>query len=180
MPVWLWILIGIGAAAVVTAAVVVALSVWNRIARRHVVQLLGKREEARSLRKSVEEIVTNVREGAEAKRAEFAENPEGIERHSLLELTHRARVFAEEVNTMPMPARMVPAAEALADAADILAEESGRVGEGTVGLTVLDALDSIDLVRVDRIFEHAFELITAVREAYHVDDSTVFGGGLYI
>jgi len=75
---------------------------------------------------------------------------------------------------------MVPAAEALADAADILAEESGRVGEGTVGLTVLDALDSIDLVRVDRIFEHAFELITAVREAYHVDDSTVFGGGLYI
>ena len=180
MPAWLWIVIGIGAAAVVTAVVVVALSVWNGIAKRHVVQLLGKREEARSVRRAVEEIVTSLRDGSEARRTEFAEDPDGIERHSLLELTQRARALAEEVNTMPMPARIVPAAEALADAADILAEESGKVGEGSVGPATLEALDSIDLDRVDRIFEHAFGLIAAVRDAYHVDDSTVFGGGLYI
>jgi hypothetical protein len=180
VPAWLWIVIAIGSAAVVTAIVVVAMMVWNGIAKRYVVQLLGKREEARSVRRALEDIVNHLREGSDAKRAEFADDPEALDRHSLAELSDRARVLAEEVNTMPVPAKMVAAAEALADAADILSEESGRVGEGTIGDEVLEAFAAIDLGRVDRIFEHAYALIAAVLDAYHVDDSTAFGGGLYI
>jgi hypothetical protein len=180
VPAWLWIVIAIASAAAVTAIVVAATMVWNSIAKRYAVQLLGKREEARSARRAVEDIVGHLREGSDVKRGEFADDPEALDRHSLAELADRSRVLAEEVNTMPLPARMVAAAEALADAADILAEESGRVGEGTIGDEALDALAAIDLDRVDGAFEHAYALIAGVLDVYHVDDSTAFGGGLYI
>jgi hypothetical protein len=180
VPLWAWIALGVGGAAVVTAVVVAITSAWNRKVRRHVVQLLGKREEARSVRRAFEDLVAGLRDGGDEIRARFADDLEAVERHSLVEIAERARLIAEETNTIPMPGRLVPAAEALADAADILAEEAERVGEGVLGDEALEALASIDLARVGAIFEHAYALIGSVWDAYHVNDTAVYGGGLYI
>lgn len=180
MPVLVWIAIGVGGAALVTVAVVLSVSAWNRFVRGYIVQLLGKREEARTVRRAFEDIVTLLREGSDSDRGEFADDPEAVERHSLVELALRARELAEETNTMPLPKRLIQAAEALADAADILAEEAGRVGEGALGDEALEALGTIDLSRIDRIYEHAFAQVDAVRDVYHVDETAVYGGGLYI
>lgn len=180
MPAWVWIAIGVGGAAVVTAVVVVVSTAWNRAVRRYVLQLLGKREQARSVRRAFEDIVNGLREGGDRALGEFADDPHALERHSFAEIVERARLIGEEANTMPMPSRLVPAAEALADAADILAEEAGRVGEGLIGDEALEALASVDLARVEAIFEHAYSLIAVARDAYHVDETTVYSGGLYI
>jgi hypothetical protein len=180
VPVWVWVVLGVGAAAVVTAIAVVASSAWNRAVRRYVLRLLGKREQARAVRRAFEDLVKALREGGDQALGRFADDSEAVERHSLVELAERARVIAEETNTMPLPRRLVPAAEALADAADVLAEEVGRVGEGVVGDEALEALASVDLARIDAIFEHAYALIAHVRDAYHVDETTVYSGGLYI
>ncbi len=81
---------------------------------------------------------------------------------------------------MPLPSRLVPIAEALADAADILAEEAGRAGEGSIGDESLEAISSADIARVGRAFDHADDMLGPFVEEYGVEEQDVYGKGLYI
>lgn len=180
MPVWAWIVVGVVAAAVIAAIVVVAFTAWNRAVRRYITVLVAKREEARSVRRAFEEIVRGLRLGSHQRQAAFAGDPNAVERHSLADMASRARVLAEELNTMALPARLVPAAEALADAADILAEEVSRAGEGSIGDESLEAILSTDLDRVVRAFAHADSMLAPLAEEYGANEQDVYGRGLYI
>jgi len=180
VPVWAWILIAVAVAAVIAVAVVVASSFWHRAVGRYLRRVVGKREEARTLRRAFEELVVGLREGPDVERARFADDPEAIEHHSLADLSDQARVLAEELNAMPLPRRLVPAAEALADASDIVAEEADRAGEGTIPDERLEALASTDLERVNRAFAFADARISPLCEEYDVDEADVYGRGLYI
>jgi len=180
MPVWAWIVIGVVAAAAIAAIVGAAFALWNRAVRRYVRGLVVKREEARSVRRAFEEIVGALQLGSHEQRAAFADDADAVERHSLADLGARARVLAEELNTMALPERLVPVAEALADAADILAEEASRAGEGSIGDESLEAISSTDLDRVSRAFAHADAMLAPLAEEYGADEHDVYGRGLYI
>ncbi len=180
MPVWAWIVLSVVAAAAIAAIVGVAFAAWNRAMRRYMMALVAKREEARSIRRAFEEIVRGLRLGSDKRQAAFADDPNAVERHSLADLASRARVLAEELNTMALPARLIPAAEALADAADILAEEVGGAGEGSIGDVSLEAIESADLDRVGRAFAHADSILVPLAEECGADEQDVYGRGLYI
>ena len=180
MPVWAWILIAVAAAAIIATVVVVLTSAWNRAVRRYAHHLVGKREEARSIKRALEELLGQLRTGPDEERARFADDPEAIERHSLSDLAARARVLAEELNTMPLPRRLVPSGEALADAVDVLAEEAERAGEGSNGDERLEALTMADLERVGRAFAFADARLGPLCQEYGVDDESMYGRGLYI
>lgn len=180
MPVWAWIVAGVVAGAAIAAIVGVAFATWNRAMRRYIMVLVAKREEARSIRRAFEEIVRGLRLGSHQRQAAFADDPNAVERHSLADLASRARVLAEELNTMALPARLIPAAEALADAADILAEEVSRAGGGSIGDESLEAISSPDLDRVGRAFAYADSMLAPLAEKYGANEQDVYGRGLYI
>lgn len=180
MPVWAWIVLGVVAAAAIAAIVGVAFTAWNRAVSRYVMVLVAKREEARSVRRAFEEILGGLRLSSRKRRAAFADDRNAVERHSLADLAAHARVLAEELNTLALPARLIPAAEALADAADILAEEVGGAGEGSIGDVSLEAIESADLDRVSRAFAHADSMLAPLAEEYGADEQDVYGRGLYI
>ncbi len=180
MAVWQWILIGVAAAGAVAAIVAVLSAVWNRVVVRYLRQLLAKREEARAVRRAFDELVVGLQQGTDEERARFADDPEAVERHSLADLGEHARGLAEDLNTMPMPRRLIGVAEVLADASDILAEEAERVGEGSIGDESLEALASADLDRVRRAFAHADERVGSASAEYGIDEQEAYGRGLYI
>jgi hypothetical protein len=180
MPTWAWIVLGVAAAAVVTALMGTAFTIWNRAVRRYVRTLVGKLQEARAVRKALEGLVGTLRDAPYEERTAFADDPEAVERHSLSDLSGRAHELAEELNTMPLPSRLVPAAEALADAADVLGEEADRAGEGSIGDDSLEALASADLDRVGRAFAFAEARLAPLALEYGVDEKDVYGRGLYI
>lgn len=180
MPIWAWALMAVAAAAVVAALVVGGLLLWKRVVVDHLSRLVGKREEAKALRRVFDELVSGLQEGTPERRGRFADDPDALERHSLADLGERARALAEELNTMSMPHRLVSAAEALADAADILAEEADRAGEGSIGDESLEALASADLNRVALAFAHADEQIAPLVAHYGIDEKDVYVRGLYV
>ena len=178
MPSWLWIVIGVVAAAVVTGLVVAGITAWNNAVRSYFLRLMGRREEARTVRRAFEGLVDQVR-SSDAEKTAFADDRDTLERRSMAELRDRARMLGEELNTIALPKRLWPSAEALADACDVLAEEAGRVGDDVVGDVTLEQLDAVDLARVEAAFAHADRQFTKMSAALGVEDSGTFAGGLY-
>ncbi len=180
MPVWAWILIAVLTTVAIAAVAVAVFAVLRRAQARYLRRLAGSREEAKALKRAFDELVGGLQQGTHERRAMFADDPEAIERHSLADLSGRARALAEELNTAPMPQRFVGAAEALADASDILAEEAERAGEGSIGDESLEALVSADLNRVDRAFSYADEHVGPLIAEYDIDEQDVDVKGLYV
>lgn len=178
MPSWLWIVIGVAAAAVVAGLVVAGITAWNNAVRGYFLRLMSRREEARTVRRAFEGLVTQVR-SSDAERTAFADDRDTVERRSLAEVRDRARMLGEELNTVALPKKLWPSAEALADACDVLAEEAGRVGDDVVGDAALEQLDAADVARVTAAFAHADGQFTRMSAALGVEDSGTFAGGLY-
>ena len=79
-----------------------------------------------------------------------------------------------------MPRLLIPAADALADVAEALAAEAGRITLEQGEDEVLEGLARLEMDVVNKRFDEAQELMKAALEYYDVDDMAVYGGGLYI
>lgn len=174
----MWVGIALAVVGVVAAAVVLVLAVWKGVVRGHLRKLMGKREEGRILRRAFDELVGGLQEGPIEELERVVGDIEAVERHSLSDLHENARILAEEVNVMALPARLIPVSEALADAVDVLAEEADKAGEGSIGDDNLEALRSIDRARVDRAFAYVDARVSALAEEYGVNEQEVRGRGL--
>jgi len=79
------------------------------------------------------------------------------------------------------PSVSVPAAEALADAAYIVAKEAGKIRDADRGTVVLSELGTIDLGTVAEVYERAASAVSLTCQVCDVDeDAAVYGGGLYL
>jgi hypothetical protein len=148
--------------------------------RRYVVGLVGRREHVRASRRTLEAVVRHLADESDEALAEFADNPASVDRRSLVEVHDRMQVLTDELDTRPMPARIVRVAEELADAAFVIAEESGRIRDDMSAEEVLGALSEVDLERVARQADEADVWTAEVCSEYEIEDAAVYGGGLYI
>ena len=78
----------------------------------------------------------------------FAEDPDSIERRALHEVTSRAQILADELDSMPLPKRLIPAAEALGDAAYPSREKRVKSTMTRSATRRFEALGSIDLTAI--------------------------------
>jgi hypothetical protein len=81
---------------------------------------------------------------------------------------------------MSLPGSLITAADALADAAHLIAIEAGKVRDDSAGEQALEQLGSIDLDAVETYYRAAIAAVQQVCEACGIDDSAVYGGGLYL
>lgn len=180
MPVWGWIAIGVGGVLLLAALGAAGYLGWRALERRYLLQLVSRREAVDATRQALEDSLLRLAGGTDAQLHVFADDPDSIERRALHEVASRARILADELDTMTLPKPLVPAADALGDAAWIVGREAGRVNDDLLGDAALEALGEIDLTEIADVNRRALEVVTHVCAECGFEDEAVYGGGLYL
>jgi hypothetical protein len=175
-----WIALAAGAALLVAAAVVLAVVGWRAYVRRALLRLLVRAEAVDALASALYDAFERLASGSDDELEIFVEEPESVERRAFHEIRARANMLADELDRMPLPKKLLPAAEALADAAYVICEQSSLVHEDDAGTAALDGLAEIDLGRVRAYTRRARHLVTGTCDVCGLDEMAVYGGGLYL
>jgi len=180
VPLWTWIAIAAGVIVILAGSTIAGIIAYRAVERRYLLRLVRSREGLDFVRQALGDSLGRLAEGSERELRVFADEPESGERRALNEVAARARLLADELDTTALPGRLLPAAEALADAAYLIGREAGRVGDELRGESALDALGCIDLDAVESYYRAALSAVQSVCEACGLEDSAVYGGGLYL
>ncbi|NTU71906.1 MAG: hypothetical protein HGB10_08840 [Coriobacteriia bacterium] len=181
VPLWGLIALGVGALLLIGALAVMGFLSWRSLERRYLVRLISRREAVFAVRQALEEAVIRLAEGSDEQLQLFADDPDSHERKMMHEVRIRSQILRDELDTMSLPKRLVPAAESLADAAYIVNRESAKIKDNETGSGVLAELGTIDLGTVAEVFERAAAAIALTCQVCDVEeDAAVYGGGLYL
>ena len=180
MPEWAWMVAAGAVLLVLAAGVAIYMVLHRRYTRRALMRLIVKAEAVDAAGDALSDVARQVGEGEYEVAEAFAFDPDSVERRALAEVHDRAAILVGELDAMPMPKRLVPVAGALADAAYTVREQAGCVKDGHVGPEALEALAEVDLGLVDTYRKKARILISEACEHYGLDDTAVYGGGLYL
>jgi hypothetical protein len=173
------VLIVVAALLAVAGVAVGSFFLWRRTVRRYVVVLISKRERVSAALAIVAQLVPALARATDGDLVAFALDTTSDERKTLEELAERMGFLTEELATMPLPKHLWDAANELSDAAGLLGAQTGALG-GKEGTEALDALAGIDLAKVIGHMDTANTQLGDMAERYGVDDTAVYGGGLYI
>lgn len=181
MPIWAWTLIAVIAGlAILASAGYLGWGAWRRYEQQTVLRLIRRREALRAARQSFSETLAYLAAADNEMLERFASDPDEIHRRVLHDVAFNAAGIRDELDVMALPAATIPAAESLADAAWFLAEQAGRI-DGTADYeTVLAALGEMDLDPLAHAFADADADVDRVCSACEVEDTAVYGGGLYV
>ena len=176
---WMPYIVIAGVALVLIAATVFfARLAWRRQVRNYIVGLMGRREAIGAALKTADAVIGDLARGTVPELLAFA--AEGSEeRRAVAETAERMRIEAAELADLALPKKLWSLANALGDAASVLAEETGRVGDAEAE-GVLDALAVLDLDRARAALADADAHLAAASTEYDLTDPSVYGGGLYI
>lgn len=180
MPGWATIALVVGALLVVAGGAGGALLGWRAFLRRRLLRLLVMAEAVEAAAQGLDDVLNRLAEADDESLAEFASDPESSERRALHEVAIRASILAEELDRIALPRSLVVLAEELADAAFLTAQEAGRVHDERVGEEALDDLAAIDLTAVRGYTKRARYSLTQACDAMGLDETAVYGGGLYL
>jgi hypothetical protein len=180
VPVWAVIAIVVGALLLVAALAGGAWLGWRAYERRVLLRLVVRTEAVEAVAQALEDVLTRLAEGADAELTAFANDPESGERRALHEVRRRAEILKDELDHMPLPRRFTPLAEALADGAFMVAREAGLVPDDATGAAALDAVARINLDDVRGYVTRARFQTTEECEAWGLEETNVYGGGLYL
>jgi hypothetical protein len=181
VPVWGWVAIGAGGVLLLAAAVIGSILAWRAAERRYLLRLVRRREAIDAVRQALDDVVLHLAQGSDETLSHFAADPDALERRTLHEVASRARILADELDSMPLPKKLIPAADALGDAAYAIALEAGKVHDEQLGDAAFDALGSIDLTSIAGKYAAATREVQNACEVCGLEeDAAVYGGGLYL
>ncbi len=180
MPVWATIAMVAGGTALLVGVGAAGVLAWRTFVRRRLLRLVAKAEAVGASAKALADVLVRLAEASDEALEEFACDPESSERRALHEVTVRATMLTEELDRMPLPRGLIVLAEELGDAAYVVARESGRVNDQALGAEALDELSSVDLAAVRGYTLRARRSLVDACEAAGLDETVVYGGGLYL
>jgi hypothetical protein len=165
---------------VIAGVLVAGVLAYRSAEERMVLRLVRWREGVDFVRQGLGDSLGRLAEGSEAELRAFADDSGSAERRTLHEVASRARLLADELDSTPLPGSLIHTADALADAAYLIGREASRIPDDMVGDAALDALGCVDLDAVETYYRAAIAAVKQVCQACGVDDSAVYGGGLYL
>jgi hypothetical protein len=166
------------ALALISVTIVLSRLVWRRQVRSFIVGLMGRRAAIDAALKTAESVVAVLAQGSVKELLAFAA-PESEDRRVMAEIARRMLMESGELADLALPKSLWPLADRLGDAASLLADEAGRVGDAQ-GEAVLDALAALDLGPARAALNEADGHVASVSTTYDLTDPAVYGGGLYI
>ncbi len=173
-------------AVIVVAVIVVAFGgallyrvLAERRLKRSVVWLIQRKEAIQAGSDSMRRLVTRMAEESDAQLARFAEDPECEDRRAFGDVALHMRIVDEELDHADVPAELFQVAVDMQLAARTI-WASAEKAEARGGADALAGVASIDL---RGITDHVGKMSAELHEfaaRHHVDDHSVYGGGLYI
>lgn len=180
MPVWGWITLAVALVFVAAAAGVGGFFAWRAYVRRTLMRLVVKRAAVEAVGQALEEVTARLAEAPDEELELFARDIESSERRALHEVVSRAAILRDELDHVPLPKDLVPLATKLADAAHVITVQAGGVTDEMVGDDALVGLSAIDLQAMRAYMEQARNAVTLACASYGLEDTNVYGGGLYL
>lgn len=180
MPVWAWIIIGVGVALLIGAGVAAFWFGRKEMRRRALLRLVVRAEAVEAAQQALEESIRRLAIAGDTELEQFADDPESVERRTMGEVASRARLLTDELDRMAVPKPLIHVADSLADAAFLIAKESERVSDADVGPAAFDKLASIDLKLARKYAERARLRVIEACDVCDLEDTAVYGGGLYL
>lgn len=153
---------------------------WRRQARESVVTLLRRRVAIGAAFMAIELVAQRLAGIDDEAFERFMNDPGTDERRALTEVATRMRIERDELASMPLSRRLVPAAEALAVAAEAVSAQWSGVGEHSSPRDTLGALERLDLTTAATALDTADAELRGLCESFGCEEVTVHGGGLYI
>jgi len=179
---YLWI--GIAAALAISALGVASYFFYRILAkrwiRRSTMHLIGYRERITASRKTMEAVLEHLASTNESGLLLFATHSTDENRRTLTEISSRMLITRDELDIRRLHPITHKAAEELADAAHLIAIYTLPYEGNMSPAETLDALSCIDLRAIAEQYLIADTLLVELCIAYDVDESVVYGGGLYI
>ena len=180
MPVWAWIAVGAGGVLVACALAIAAVYAWRGMERRYALRIVSRGEALDAVRQALGDALQRLAGETDEGLVALSNDPDAVERRALHEVASRAHLPADELDAMRLPHRLVPAADAIGDAAYVIGREAGKLTDETLGNDALTALGSIDLTSVETYYQAARRVVDEACEEYELEDASVYGGGLYL
>lgn len=180
MSVWVWVALGLGALLLLAATAAVAVFGWRAYQRRITLRLLGRTEAIEAAGAALTDVVERLSRESDAELEHFASDINSPERRAMHEVANRAEMLYHELDRMPLPKKLIPAGEAMADAAYVVAEQAACVRDEHTGLEALEDLGSVDLAVARDYTRSARAAIVAACEECGVEETALYGGGLYL
>ena len=153
---------------------------WHYLERRILLRLLVRAAAVEAAAQALEDTVERLDGAGKEEIGAFADDPDSSERRALHEVQSRAQLLLDELDQMPLPQSVIPLAESLADAAYLTAREAGCVTDHDTGEAALAKLKSLDLATVREYVAQAHARVSATCAAFGLEDTAVYGGGLYL
>jgi hypothetical protein len=180
MPLWAVITIVAGVFTLLAGGIALAVMGWRAYERRLLLKLVVRTEGVEAAAAALTDAVSRLAAATDVEIGDFAADSESVERRIFAEVRTRSGILTDELDRMPMPAKLIPAAEAIADAACVVGEQAALVGDKDVGSLALDRLGNIDLARMRAYLLKARMLLARACDVCGLQDTAVYGGGLYL
>jgi hypothetical protein len=180
MPLWAWISVIAGVFTLLAGVIALAVMGWRAYERRALLKLLVRTEGVEAAAAALTSAVLRLASASDSEIGDFAADPESVERRIFVEVSNRSGILTNELDRMPLPSRLIPAAEAIADAAVVVGEQAALVGDTDIGAQALDHLGTMDLARMRSYVFKARTLLGRACDVCGLQDTAVYGGGLYL
>lgn len=177
-----WAVIGIVVGVLLTAAALAAAGFfgWHAYRRRLLLRLVVKAEAVDALVAALVDTITRLSEASDEDLERFASDTESGERRALHEIAFRGGLLAEELDRIPLPPSLVPPATALADTAYLVGSEASKVTDEQIGSDALEGLAAVDLAAIQAYQRKGRAVLGTTCDVCGLDDTAVYGGGLYL
>lgn len=180
MPQWAAIVMIAGAVGLIAALSAAALWAWRAFERQQLLMLIGRLEAVEAAAQALTDSIRRLSEAADDELQAFADDPTAPERRVLAEIQGRARILCDELDHIALPGRLVPIAEAIADAAYVVNQQAACITDTDTGEQALSKLADVDIEAVTGYVARARTTLGAMCAVCGLEDTAVYGGGLYL
>jgi hypothetical protein len=150
------------------------------VQRRLLLRLVVRLEAVEAAAQALQDAVAHLAGASDAELEAFADHVDHVDRRVLGDVRSRAALIVDELDHMPLPKSLIPAAEAVADAAFVIAQQAACVSDSDTGPLALEHLGDIELGLAKDYTVRARILVTGACDLCGLEDTAVYGGGLYL
>ena len=167
--------------ALVFGLVLLVRSLRARGARHTIVGLIGRKEAIVAAHRALWNVVERLSAADDDELYRFSTDPDDEERRAFGEISSQMRITEDELKNTDVARSLEGVVMSMEDAARLIFEAAGAVdvdGEGEAD--PLTAASEIDFAAIGEAVERMETAVHEAAERNHVDDRSVYGGGLYI
>ena len=165
--------------AVLFGAVLLSRSLQARGSTRAVVALVSRKEAILASYRALTGILDRLAIATDAQLDRFSVDPRDDERSALSEIASQMRITEDELKNTEVARSLERVVISMEDAARLIYESAGAVG-GAGDTDPLSAASEIDLAAIAAAVGRMESALHEAAQHVHVDDHSIYGGGLYI